>query len=65
MPFLWEGSKWARKPGRVRKVVCGQDGDVWAVAPDGDLFRWTGTAWQSIPLPANKVTADLAVGQKE
>lgn len=55
----WNGSNWDRVQGIAGiQVAVAPDGSPWHVTRNGDMYRWTGSAWQQLPGRATH----LAVG---
>ncbi|HKO58023.1 MAG TPA: tectonin domain-containing protein [Thermoanaerobaculia bacterium] len=42
------GSSWTQMAGALKWVSVGQDGTVWGVNANDDIFRWNGGTWDNI-----------------
>lgn len=57
--FRHTGSNWAGVPGvKARDIGIGGDGSVFAVAQDGSVHKWNGSAWVKRDGRLMEITAD-------
>ncbi len=49
---IWrrQNNAWVKLPGsNIRQVSVASDGSAWAIGNNDDIFRWTGSAWTTVP----------------
>ena len=42
----------------AQDVAVGKDGTVWATATNGNIYRWNGSSWQTMPGGASRIAVD-------
>jgi hypothetical protein len=43
---------------KAQDISVGKNGSVWAIATNGNIYRWDGSSWQAIPGGASRIAVD-------
>ncbi|TMI86585.1 MAG: hypothetical protein E6H06_20735, partial [Bacteroidetes bacterium] len=50
---------WTFVPGiKAQDIAVAKNGSVWAIATNGNIYRWSGSLWESIPGGALRIAVD-------
>lgn len=47
--YNWDMNSWEKMPGAAQQISCSEDGAVWCINRNEEIFSWTGCAWEPKP----------------
>lgn len=58
--FDWNRDSWEKMPGRAVQVSCSEDGAVWCINRQENIFQWTGSQWEQRPGALRRISVGLS-----